>query len=42
MQKLTDNPELLESFSTQRLEKILQWYKDDNERKSMYLKKLNS
>lgn len=42
MKNLTDNPELLEKFSTDRLEKILKWYREDNERKSMYLKKLNS
>lgn len=42
MKNLTDNPELLENFSTERLEKILQWYREDNERKSIYLKKLNS
>jgi|GEM_PF-1260291 hypothetical protein len=42
MKSLTDNPELLENFSTERLEKILQWYREDNERKSIYLKKLNS
>lgn len=41
MKSLTDNPELLENFSTERLEKILQWYREDNERKSIYLKKLN-
>ena len=42
MKNLTDNPELLENFSTERLEKILQWYREDNKRKSIYLKKLNS
>lgn len=42
MKNLTDNPELLKNFSTERLEKILQWYREDNERKSIYLKKLNS
>lgn len=42
MKNLTDDPELLENFSTERLEKILQWYREDNERKSIYLKKLNS
>ena len=42
MKNLTDNPEVLENFSTERLEKILQWYREDNKRKSIYLKKLNS
>ena len=42
MKNLTDNPELLENFSTERLEKILQWYREDNERKSIYLKKIDS
>lgn len=42
MKNLTDNPELLENFSTERLEKILQWYREENKRKSIYLKKLNS
>lgn len=42
MKNLTDNPELLENFSTERLEKILQWYREDNERKSIYLKKISS
>ncbi len=42
MKKLTNNPELLNNFSTERLEKILQLYREDNERKSLYLKKLNS
>lgn len=42
MKKLKNNPELLNNFSTGRLEKILQLYREDNERKSLYLKKLNS
>lgn len=41
MKNLTYNPELLENFSTERLERILQWYKEENERKTKYLKKLS-
>lgn len=42
MKKLSDNPELLESFSIERLEKILQWYREENDLKSKKLKRLNS
>ena len=42
MENLTKNPDLLENFSTERLKKILQWYVEENERKRVILKKLNS
>ena len=42
MKKLSDNPELLENFSIKRLEKILQWYREENDLKSKKLKRLNS
>ena len=42
MKKLSDNPELLENFSIERLEKILQWYREENDLKRKKLKRLNS
>lgn len=42
MENLTENPELLEEFSNDRLEKILQYYLDENNRKREMLKKLKS
>lgn len=33
MQNLTDNSEILEKFSNDRLEKTLQYYSDENEKK---------
>lgn len=41
MDNLTKNPELLEEFSNERLEKILQYYLDENNRKREMLKKLS-
>ncbi len=40
MKNLTNNPELLENFSNDRLEKILQYYLDENEKKKEILKKI--
>lgn len=40
MQNLTEHPELLENFSTDRLEKILQYYLEENEKKREMLKKI--
>ena len=42
MKKLTDNPKLLEEFSSDRLEKILQYYLEENEKKRELLKKLSA
>ncbi len=42
MQNLTNHPELLESFSTDRLEKILQYYLEENEKKRETLKKIST
>lgn len=41
MEILTNNPELLEKFSNDRLEKILQYYKDENAKKEALLKMLS-
>lgn len=41
MENLTNNPELLENFSNDRLEKILKYYLDENEKKRQLLKKLS-
>lgn len=41
MENLTENPELLENFSNDRLEKILQYYIDENEKKKELLKLVN-
>lgn len=41
MNNLTNNPELLENFSNDRLEKILQYYLEDNEKKRELLKKIS-
>lgn len=38
MKNLTDNPELLENFSNDRLEKILQYYIEENTKKEALLK----
>ena len=38
MKNLTKNPELLEIFSNDRLEKILQYYLEENEKKRELLK----
>ncbi len=42
MKDLTDNPELLEKFSIDRLKKILQYYLAENEKKRELLKKINA
>lgn len=39
---LTNNPELLENFSNERLEKILQYYKEENNKKRELIKKLSA
>ena len=41
MDNLKKSPELLENFSSERLEKILQYYLEENEKKKLILKKLN-
>lgn len=41
MEFLTNNPELLENFSNDRLEKILQYYIDENTKKEALLKTLS-
>ena len=40
MKKLEEKPELLENFTINRLEIILAYYKEENERKMRILKKL--
>ena len=40
MENLINNPNLLQEFSNERLEKILQYYLDENEKKRKILKKL--
>ena len=40
MQNLTENPELLKEFSNDRLEKILQYYLEENRKKREILKRL--
>lgn len=42
MQNLTEHPELLENFSNDRLEKILQYYLEENEKKREMLKKVST
>ena len=42
MENLTNNPELLENFSIDRLEKILQYYLNENEKKRETLKKFST
>ena len=42
MQSLTENPELLKEFSNDRLEKILQYYLEENQQKREILKRLNT
>lgn len=42
MQSLTENPELLKEFSNDRLEKILQYYLEENEQKREILKRMNT
>ena len=42
MQSLTQNPELLKEFSNDRLEKILQYYLEENEQKREILKRMNT
>lgn len=42
MDNLKAHPDLLENFSTDRLEIILQYYLDENEEKRNLLKKLNT
>lgn len=41
MKNLSNKPELLENFSNDRLEKILQWYLYENAKKREKLKKVN-
>lgn len=40
MENLTNNPELLENFSIERLEKILQYYLEENNKKREILKNI--
>ena len=42
MQSLTENPELLKEFSNDRLEKILQYYLEENEQKREMLKRMST
>ena len=42
MEKLTENPKLLQEFSKEKLEKILQYYLDENDKKIEKLKKMVS
>ena len=42
MQELTENPNLLKEFSNDRLEKILQYYLEENQQKREILKRMNS
>ena len=42
MENLTNNPNLLEEFSSDRLENILQYYLDENNKKRKILAKLNA
>lgn len=42
MQTLTENPELLKEFSNDRLEKILQYYLEENEQKREILKRMST
>ena len=42
MNNLSKNPQLLETLSNERLKKVLQWYKDENEKKKEILRRLNS
>ncbi len=42
MDNLSNNPELLNEFSADRLEKILQYYLDENNKKRELLKKLET
>lgn len=42
MENLKKNPDLLENFSNDRLEKILKYYKDENEKKRETLKKITA
>ena len=42
MRRLTENPEWLQEFSNDRLERILEFYLTENEKKREILKKLNA
>lgn len=42
MKNLTENPDLLENFSNERLEIILKYYLDENEEKRAMLKRINA
>lgn len=42
MQSLIENPELLKEFSNDRLEKILQYYLEENEQKREILKRMST
>ena len=42
MDNLTNRPELLENFSNDRLEKILQYYLNENEKKTHLLNKISA
>lgn len=42
MQNLTEHPELLENFSNDRLEKILQYYLEENDNKRAMLKRIST
>ena len=41
VQTTLKNPELLEKFSNDRLEKILQYYLNENEKKRKFIMKMN-
>ena len=41
MKNLSDNPELLENFSNDKLKRILKYYLDENEKKRELLKKIS-
>lgn len=42
MKNLEEHPDLLDSFPNDKLEKILQYYLDENEKKRKLLKKLSA
>ncbi len=42
MENISNNPNLLEAFSIERLEKILQYYKEENNKKAEILKRIDN
>lgn len=42
MKNLSNNPDLLENFSNDKLEKILQWYLEENKKKKRMLQQVDS